>query len=169
MATYIRYANQDDADSLALIYSQSYQVAFKDIIPDNILENVFSVKKRKEGLLRELSEGVPANIIMYYDDNPIGILTYGKSKDESLDDSFVEIWRIYLLPSFWGKNIGAELMNWAVTELHQKGYKKIILWVIEDNARARKFYEKMGFTHDGATRIINVGKELKDFRYIKCV
>jgi GNAT superfamily N-acetyltransferase len=169
MPTYIRYANQDDADSLALIYSQSYQAAFKDIMPDNILENVFSVKKRKEGLLRELYEGVPVNIIMYDDDKPIGILTYGKSKDESLDDSFVEIWRIYLLLSCWGKNIGAELMNWAVTELHQKGYKKIILWVIEDNARARKFYEKMGFTHDGATRIINVGKELKDLRYIKCV
>ncbi|WP_411955956.1 hypothetical protein [Clostridium estertheticum] len=32
------------------------------------------------------------------------------------------------------------------------------LWVLEDNARARKFYERMGFIHDGATRIINVGK-----------
>ncbi|GCD10517.1 GNAT family N-acetyltransferase [Clostridium tagluense] len=169
MATYIRYANQDDADSLALIYSQSYKVAFKDIVPDNILEDVFSVKKRKEGILRELSEGEPVNVIMYDEAKPLGILTYGKTKDENLDDSFVEIWRIYLLPSFWGTNSGSELMNWAVTELHQKGYKNIILWVLEDNARARKFYEKMGFIHDGATRIINVGKELKDLRYIKCL
>lgn len=169
MATYIRYANKGDADSLALIYSQSYQAVFKGIIPDSILENVFSVEKRKEGLLRELSEGVPVNVIMCDEDKQLGMLTYGKPKDEDLDDSFVEIWRIYLLPSCIGKNMGAELMNFAVTEIHQKGYKKIILWVLEDNVRARKFYERMGFIQDGTTRIINVGKELKDLRYMKCV
>jgi ribosomal protein S18 acetylase RimI-like enzyme len=58
-------------------------------------------------------------------------------------------------------------MSWGIKELQQKGYSKIRLWVIEENKRAIKLYERMGFVHDGVTRIINVGKEIKDLRYIK--
>ena len=29
------------------------------------------------------------------------------------------------------------------------GYGKIYLWVFEGNIKARKFYEKVGFVHDG--------------------
>ena len=163
----IRYATMDDADSLGFIYSQSYQTAFRGIIPDNILDDVFSFEKRSEGLRKELFEGSPANVIMYKENKPVGILTYGKSKDKDLEDLAVEILRIYILPSYWGQNIGAELMAWGVEELRQKGYSKISLWVIEENKRARKHYERMGFAHDGESRIINVGKEIKDLRYIK--
>ena len=30
------------------------------------------------------------------------------------------------------------------------GYRCIMLWVLEDNARARRFYERAGFAPDGA-------------------
>ena len=167
MGIIIRYANEDDARSLGIVYSQSYQVAFKGIIPDKILNDVFSPEKRTEGLQREISEGIPANAILFNDDKPAGILTYGRSKDVDLDDTFLEILRIYILPTYWGQNIGTELINWGINEIQNKGCKKITLWVLEENSRARKFYEKMGFIHDGITRVIDVGKELIDLRYIK--
>ena len=162
----IRYANADDADSLGLVYSQSYQAAFRGIIPDHILEDVFSFEKRSAGLRKELSEGLLSNVIMHKENVPVGFLTYGKSKDEDLDSSFVEILRIYILPCCWGLNIGSELMSWGIEELRQKGYSNISLWVIEENKRAIRLYERMGFAHDGVSRIINVGKEIKDLRYI---
>lgn len=163
----IRYAKKEDADSFSLIYSKSYQTAFQGIIPQNILENVFSIEKRREGFLKEISEGSPNNVIMFDKDKLVGILTYGKPKGDNLDDSFVEIWRIFIIPDYWGKGMGKKLMDWALVELFQKNYKNISLWVIEDNLRARSFYESLGYYHDGTTRIINVGKELKDLRYVK--
>lgn len=163
----IRYATLDDIDSLALVYSQSYQAAFKGIIPDSFMEDVFSFEKRREGFKKEIPQGTPVNIIMLTDGKPVGILTYGKSKDEDLKDSAVEILRIYLVPEYWGQNLGMVLMAWGLEEMRQKGYRRISLWVIEDNKRARKHYERMGFTHDGVSRIINVGKEIRDLRYIK--
>jgi GNAT superfamily N-acetyltransferase len=166
MEVKIRYATQDDAHVLGLVYSQSYQAAFRGIIPDKLLEDVFSPEKREAGLLKEIMEGSPINAILYCEDKPAGILTYGRAKDDDMEDSSIEILRIYLHPSYWGQNIGAELMNWGVKELRQRGYTRLILWVIEDNLRARKFYEKLGFVHDGETRTINVGKELKDLRYV---
>lgn len=167
MEVFIRNASIDDAEILGLIYSQSYQAAFKGIIPDNILENVFSPERRTDGLMKELSKGTPVNAILFYEDIPVGLLTYGKPKDEDLDDSLIEIWRIYLLPIYWGQNVGSDLLDWGIKEIQDKGYKKIILWVLEENSRARKFYEKMGFIRDGVTRVINVGKELTDLRYIR--
>jgi len=53
MEANIRYANTDDADSLGLVYSQSYQAAFRGIIPNNILEDVFSFEKRRDGLIKK--------------------------------------------------------------------------------------------------------------------
>jgi GNAT superfamily N-acetyltransferase len=167
MGVFIRNASKDDAEILGLIYSQSYQAAFKDIIPDNILENIFSPERRTDGLMKELSEGTPVNAILFYEDIPVGLLTYGKHKEVDFDDSSIEIWRIYLLPTYWGQNVGIDLLDWGIKEIEGKGYKKIILWVLEENSRARKFYEKMGFIHDGVTRVINVGKELTDLRYIR--
>jgi GNAT superfamily N-acetyltransferase len=167
MGVLIRNATKDDVEVLGLIYSLSYQAAFKDIIPDNILENVFSLERRTDGLMKEISVGTPVNTILFYEDIPVGLLTYGKPKDEDSDDSSIEIWRIYLLPTYWGQNVGIDLLDWGIKEIQGKGHKKIILWVLEENSRARKFYEKMGFIHDGVTRVINVGKELTDLRYIR--
>jgi GNAT superfamily N-acetyltransferase len=167
MGIYIRNAREEDAIILGSIYSQSYRAAFKGIIPDNILEGVFSPEKRAEGLHKEILEGAPTNAVLFDEDKPVGLLTYGKPKDEEAEDDAVEIWRIYLLPSYWGQNLGAPLMNWGIDEIKGKGYKKITLWVLEENSRARRFYEKLGFVFSGTTRIINPGKELVDLKYIK--
>lgn len=167
MTTFIRYANTEDADALGFIYSKSYQTAFEGIIPDNILKDAFSNEKRRDGLSKELSQGLWVNIIMFEEDNPIGMMTYGKSRDVDIADTHIELLRIYLLPSCWGQKLGEKLINWTLNELSEKGYKKISLWVIEENVRARKLYERMGFMHDGISRIIDVGKEIRDLRYTK--
>lgn len=36
----------------------------------------------------------------------------------------------------------------------KKGVHKIVLWVIKDNVKARKFYEANGFVNSGKTCII---------------
>jgi ribosomal protein S18 acetylase RimI-like enzyme len=118
-------------------------------------------------LYKELNEGTTTSCIIYKDDIPVGMQTFASDDVEKRDDSEIDIWRIYILPEYWGQNIGIEFMDWGVKELQRKGYIKVALWVVEENARARKFYEKYGFTHDGEIRIINVGRELKEYRYIK--
>jgi RimJ/RimL family protein N-acetyltransferase len=167
MSNFIRYATVEDTDSLAKVYSNSFKKAFEGVIPNSILEEKFSFESIQKSMHKELEEGLPKNIIMFKDEKPIGLLTFAKSKYEQLDDSCTEIWRIYLDPNYWDKNIGSELMNWGLKEIKENGYEKVILWVIEDNLRARKFYEKMGFKYDGTNRIINVGREIKDLRYFK--
>ena len=35
------------------------------------------------------------------------------------------------------------------------GYRSITLWVLRDNQRARRFYERAGFAPDGATNVLS--------------
>lgn len=42
----------------------------------------------------------------------------------------------------------------------------MILWVLEENLRARKFYEKAGFEYEGSKEVINLGKEFFQLKYI---
>jgi RimJ/RimL family protein N-acetyltransferase len=80
-----------------------------------------------------------------------------------------QFWRIYLLPQYWGKGYADEIFNWGINEIKQKGYKRIMLWVIEDNFRARKFYEKNQFCHDGTKIQVERGKQLSELLYIRSI
>lgn len=167
MGSYVRYANKEDADTIALIYSKSFQQAFKGIIPDDFLNGKFSFENLRKQLAKELDEGTTSNCIILKDDIPVGMLTFMKDSYKERDESEIDLGRIYLLPEYWGKNVAIEFINWLSKELKSKGYSKVALWVVEENLRARKFYEKVGFAHDGEIRIINPGREIKEYRYTK--
>jgi len=167
MATYIRYANREDADTLALIYSKSFQQAFQGIIPDDFLKEKWAYGRLRDLLYKALHEDTTASCIMYKDDIPVGMQTFIKDSSKVRDDSEIDLGIICLLPEYWGQNLGIEFIDWGIRELKRRGYMKVALWVVEENARARKFYEKVGFTHDGEIRIINPGREIKEYRYIK--
>lgn len=54
----------------------------------------------------------------------------------------------------------------AVDSLRALGMRGAILWVLESNARARRFYERAGWRPDGGTKIESRGEiELHEVRY----
>jgi ribosomal protein S18 acetylase RimI-like enzyme len=57
-------------------------------------------------------------------------------------------------------------MSAALETLARAGYREATLWVLETNARARRFYEAGGWRGDGAVRQDEVdGVLLTDLRY----
>lgn len=105
-------------------------------------------------------------MILIEDDRIIGTCSFCKSRFEQFHN-WGEIISIYLLPNYVGKGYGKALMKSALSELKMQGYEKIFLWVLEENIRARYFYEQFGFlpTDDFINDNIG-GKELREVRYI---
>ena len=57
-------------------------------------------------------------------------------------------------------------MNAALALLAGAGYAQVTLWVLDANSRARSFYEKAGFTADGAVKLEDRGSfQLREVRY----
>jgi len=61
-----------------------------------------------------------------------------------------EIHEIAVHPDFWGKGVGARLLEAALAFIRKQGLKRARLWVGEDNWRARQFYRRYGFRETGS-------------------
>ncbi|AUS98388.1 GNAT family N-acetyltransferase [Clostridium thermosuccinogenes] len=161
----VRRADVNDAKALGEIHASSWKIAYKGIVPDSILDNI-SAYKRQKYFEKALSEGWEEDFLIFADDKAVGLMCIGRCRDEDKDDTYGEIWGLYLLPEYWNKGIGSYFINWGLNELKNRGYKKVTLWVLEENLNARKFYEKMGFKHDGTVKELTLGKKLTEFRYL---
>jgi GNAT superfamily N-acetyltransferase len=60
----------------------------------------------------------------------------------------------YVVPERWGSGLAATLHDEAVAALSQLGCPEARLWVLEENARARRFYERRGWRENGETRVV---------------
>ena len=56
---------------------------------------------------------------------------------------------VFVLKEFWGLGIGSTLMKALIDFAYDAGYEKIDLSVADDNERAVKLYERMGFEETG--------------------
>lgn len=162
----IRLATPDDAYEHAACHVSSWRSAYKNIVPDEVLDNL-SVEGHAEKFRKNIIEF--KNTLYYcafYDNRIIGHFCMGKSRDEDKPNAG-EIYGFYSIEEFWGRGIGKEMMNNAIETLKNMGYNEIILWVLEGNGRARRFYEKRGFVFDGTRKEIIIGKPLIEIRYKK--
>ena len=75
----------------------------------------------------------------------IGFLGYGDRAPE--DPETGEIFALYVLSEYYGTGVGKLLMDAGLEKL--KAYPRVCLWVLKENARAIRFYEKCGFSTDG--------------------
>jgi RimJ/RimL family protein N-acetyltransferase len=59
-------------------------------------------------------------------------------------------------------------MMHAECQLVEVGGVRGVLWVLEDNSRARRFYERGGWRPDGTTRVEKLsGEPVPQLRYAK--
>ena len=77
-------------------------------------------------------------------DQPHCIAAWGTNRCD-LGDAVGELICIHSLQNNWAKGYGSAMMEYVLAQLQQANYESVILWVFEDNKRARKFYEKHGF------------------------
>ncbi|WCN82373.1 GNAT family N-acetyltransferase [Micromonospora sp. LH3U1] len=64
---------------------------------------------------------------------------------------------IHLEPAEQGRGTGRALMTDALDAMRALGWRRAVLWVLRDNAHARGFYERGGWTPTGAKREEHIG------------
>ncbi len=163
----IRRATANDAPILARVHVDSWQVAYRGIVPDSHLER-FTYQRRENAFRKALEANLEETYLTEEDDQPVGILTIGPSRDADLNtEQTGELWGIYITPVYWQRGIGTALVHEAERILRSRGYADVVLWVLEANMNARQFYEKMGYCLDGIHRMVELGTPLKAVRYRK--
>lgn len=169
----ILLAKPADAPDMAEIISRSWETAYKDIIP---AENIKKQNDTRLSLFqRIITETNDSQYIIQADGKTVGIMSVALPQREKteifddigIDESFYELHGIYLHPDVYRQGIGTQAMSFAEKKALSVGKSNMILWVFAENIGGIRFYEKCGYSFDGAIKYYVYGKKMKCIRMRK--
>lgn len=150
----------DSRPEISRIYEESWKFAYRGILPQAYLDGI------PAGLwTANLDQEERWSLVLEEDGKPIGTSSVGSSRWPDYP-GFGEVVSLYLLPEYMGRGYGGPLLEAAVEALGERGFRDVLLWVLEDNRRARHFYEKHGFRPAGDVMEQEIGgKPLREVLY----
>lgn len=138
----IRKAKSKDAKEIIEVNVKTWITTYKGMIPDRILQIKMDTIEESTKICEETVEKDDNVLVAVEDEKIVGIVSYGKAR--AINDSTTgEIYSIYVLKEYQGKNIGKKLFKAAKDILNKEGYKNLIVTCIKQNPY-NEFYKKMG-------------------------
>jgi len=144
---HVRLASTDDSRAIETIRIHAWRAAYRHVFPPAELDALPIDAERWRSRLRIPPRGW-ATFVCDDDEAVVGFASVGPSRDE---DGFGELYAIYVEPESWSIGAGRALIR-AAEERLEAEYASALLWVLEDNPRARRFYERAGWAADGARK-----------------
>lgn len=151
----VRPAVVSDAPAIGAVHVQAWKDAYRGLVPDSVLDG-----RTVQDCTAIWERGIPRGGVWVgpADGEVVGFASVGPSREP---DAEFELYAIYVLASAYDTGLGYELAKAALD-----GQRDVVLWVFDENPRARRFYERFGFHADGAVRTETIGgAELKEIRY----
>lgn len=139
----------DEIKGKAYVHWKAWHEAYPGFVDQGYLDAMTLEKCEK------IAYSWPDNLIVAKDNGRIiGFVGYGDRGNEAPDTG--EIFALYVLSEYYGKGVAGQLMKAGLQQL--TNYPQICLWVLKENKRAIRFYEKCGFVPTGEELISsNIG------------
>jgi ribosomal protein S18 acetylase RimI-like enzyme len=145
----IRIARPADAPAIATVHVDAWRETYAGLVPAHVLSSL-SVDRRTEAWSRIVSNAEAfsssAVFVAERDGVVVGFGSCGLQRAENLNAQGYdgEISSIYLLRSFQRCGLGLALMSVMGQELQRRQLHAASLWVLRENQKACRFYEKLG-------------------------
>lgn len=137
----IRKAQVEDAAQIATVQVASWKSTYKDIVPDDFL-NSMDVSARTLSWQEQISDPEVLIFVAEDEEGVFGFIAGGKLR-EPYQDYDAELYAIYLLSNKQRQGAGRRLTQALITTLVARGFKSLLVWVLEQNP-AVSFYRKLG-------------------------
>jgi GNAT superfamily N-acetyltransferase len=190
----IRAGSAADAAQIAAVQREGWFAAYAGIIPAQIIDRVtaadngarvrqtFRTRPWQRVLVaataeRERSGRDPGTAGAAAGPGVVGYASFGPETDvlnapwphplstDGEDGQVAELYALYVRPAWWSTGTGRALMDRVLARSSGAGYRSITLWVLRDNQRARCFYQRAGFSPDGATNVLSRLGGVIELRY----
>lgn len=157
----IRRMEDRDADEVARLYVRSWQEGYKGLLPQFYLDLLTPDR------WADKFSGQPGSFVMTHGGVIVGHSCALPSADEKMS-GWGEVQTLYILPEYWGKGCGTALLENSVEWLSGQGFDRVYLWALDSNTRARRFYERRGFSETSDTIKCDIaGITVTDIRYVR--
>ncbi|MFB7080964.1 GNAT family N-acetyltransferase [Streptomyces sp. NPDC056308] len=165
----VRDMTVDDCESVAKVRVRGWQAAYAGLVPQSYLDSmdVAEDAERRRGFFDEGSTVV--NVVA--ERAGLGVIgwgCYGPYREDGGRLDRGELYAIYVLPEQIGTGAGRALMAKLLARAAADGFPDLALWVLRENAPARRFYERAGFLPDSAEESFEVdGVLVPELRYVR--
>jgi ribosomal protein S18 acetylase RimI-like enzyme len=166
----VRDARGEDAEGVARVHVSVWQAAYRGILPADFLAGL-RWEDRYEFWRHQLAE--PSvdggrTLVLVDGARVLGFASTGPARDEDRRRADAwELYAIYVVPDLWGQGWGQALAEAALDAVPAVA-SDVSLWVLADNDRARRFYERLGFAPDGQRQVIALGgRDVAEVRYLR--
>ncbi|MFJ8869383.1 GNAT family N-acetyltransferase [Streptomyces sp. NPDC102473] len=165
----IRAMTLGDCAAVADIRVRGWQAAYAGMIPQGYLAamDVAEDTERRRAYLS--TGGAAANLVAEEPDATVtGWACYGPCRDERARPGSGEMYALYVHPARIGTGTGRSLLAEVICRASADGFGEMALWVLRENGRARRFYERAGFRPDGAEEAFEAGGTMvPEVRYVR--
>ena len=185
----IRAGSPADAAQVAAVQREGWFAAYEGIIPAEIIDTVTTpdngARVRQAFRTRPWQRMLVAVAADQEGPEPaapgvVGYASFGPETDftapwppprttDGEEGRVAELYALYVRPAWWSTGTGRALMERVLSRTSDAGYLSITLWVLRENRRARRFYERAGFTSDGATNVLDRLGGVTELRYRRAV
>ena len=143
------------------MWDESARAAFTDLLPAG---HEFAEPDPERWYV--LVADAAVSILMAEEDGELlGFSACGESRDEDADPSVGEVRSLFVAAGGWRRGVGRALLAGALDSLRERACKEATVWSFAANDRANRFYERHGFTRDGAEKTEEVWADLLEVRY----
>ena len=147
----IRLANDEDAAVIAELGRKTFETAFgPDNDPEDLqvyLDSSFSAAQ----IAGELADPEAVFLLAYHNHTLAGYAKLQKRPPPKgvTHRKPVQLSRLYITADHMGRGFGSQLIQACLEESLRRGYETMWLGVWEENLRAQRFYERVGFVRVG--------------------
>lgn len=161
----IRPARPEDALAVARVHVRSWQAGYRTLLPDDFLDQLRPEDRVARYDFSHADPLKPYTQVAEIDRAIVGLATTAPARDEDCA-GFGELLALYVEPERWGHGVGQELVAAARQRLVEQGFWEAVLWMLDGNARADRFYRNDGWLPDGAHKQDTIwGITLPEVRY----
>jgi len=150
----LRHARPQDAIAIASVHVASWQMAYGGLLPAEFLASLSAAARARTWT--EILERTPKReatiLVAEVNGVIIGFAAVTRTTDGEPEPGTGALRSLYVEPAFWGTGAGRALHDRALISLVELGVAQATLWVLDDNRRARRFYERRGWSADGGLR-----------------
>ena len=166
MSIQIRAAIPEDAGSIARVHVDSWRSTYAGIVPAEYLVRLSY--RNRESLWKELlTTDRPGTSYFVADTGSGDIVGFANAGPEREGDSTYqgELYAIYIIEEYQRMGLGRRLFASVSRRLLADGFNSMLLWVLEDNHPAIRFYESLGGERVGRKTVTIGGADLVEVSY----
>ena len=151
----IRPATRDDADGITDVQVASWRAGYAHVFPESVLyADDFDSSRRTFWNAWRFAPGHRIAVATEPDGDDatrvIGFCSYGPERERARGfTGRGEVWAFYVHPDRWGSGAADPLMEHVEQRLRAEGFNTAVLWVLDDNPRGRRFYERHDWVATG--------------------